>query len=197
MERFQLSLFLPALAFALGLAAATLSLSSSSRRSLPVLLLDSRIVLCNSGSTCSGKVFRGEEQELVFPAAPPEGTFLLADAHLKSVQGNPSAGKARLSIRNGGKKCLEKGRIKKARLEVLYRRANDPDREFVIPPAHVVWKQTVSFPDQCAWHTLDFILPDVGPGKSYEETQLLIIKVSVLEIYGSGPVVLGGLILDG
>lgn len=189
------SLFLitaPGALFAAALALLSLALASSSRGNLGEILLDSRIVLCNEGSRCSGKIFRGAEQKLIVPGPPPEGTFLLADTHLSQPGDRPAQVLAFRSIEN----CQGRARIKKARLEVLYRRANDPDREFLIPRALVVWQNTLSFPDHCGWHSVNLDLPAVAPDESFKETQLLIVKITVLDVYGTGPVSLGGLLLN-
>ncbi|MEQ9365996.1 MAG: hypothetical protein RIF32_17265 [Leptospirales bacterium] len=134
---------------------------------------------------------------LRFPAEHPHGTFLLIDTALTHSPGTTAEAPPRprravsLRIFNGvclrcdPKRFTEYGRIKRARLEILYRRANNPDEEFVIPEARPVLERVLEFPDRPGGFTVSLEdLPAPPPSSGWPENMsYMITHIQVLEIY--------------
>ena len=94
---------------------------------------------------------------LAFPAQHPHGTFLLIDTALSHWPGEPPQARRplQLEIYNGacGPDCDPRrfhryGRMRNVTLQLLARRANNPDEEFVIPQAHPIWERSLELPDR-------------------------------------------------
>ncbi|MCR9143105.1 MAG: hypothetical protein NXI24_12700 [bacterium] len=134
---------------------------------------------------------------LRFPADHPHGTFLLIDTALSHSPGDksttqPAARKPiALRIYNGvclgcDRESFEKyGRIKRARIEILNRRANNPDEEFVIPDARPVFERFVDFPDAPGPIEISLgDLPDPPPSAGWpDQMQYIITHIQVLDVY--------------
>lgn len=77
------------------------------------------------------------------------------------------------------------GRIKRARIEILHRRANNPDEEFLIPRARPIWERTVDFPDASGPLSISLAdLPTPPSSQAWpEQMQYIITHIQVLEIY--------------
>jgi len=130
-----------------------------------------------------------------YPAVPPEGSYILMDLALSHYPGangdRPRARKsALLRFYNGAcTNCTEDKfqsypRIKRARIEILKRRANDPDVEYVHPPVEKVleWEQT--FPDRPGPFDMALHLPPWPESARYpENVSNILVKLTVLEIY--------------
>lgn len=96
---------------------------------------------------------------LRFPAEHPHGTFLLLDTALThSPADQPGTSRVRrpesLEFYNGA--CVEcsdsefrrYGRLKRVRIDLLHRQANNPDEEFVIPEARPVYSLEATLADR-------------------------------------------------
>ncbi len=134
---------------------------------------------------------------LSYPHPPPEGTHLLIDLALTHFPGEqegspPRIRRAReLLLYNGP--CVECdashfrsfSRIKQARVEILYRRANNPDAEFLIPPAHPVWSKTLTLPDRPGPFSLSLReIPPPPSSPAYPEgVSYIIAKITILSVY--------------
>lgn len=133
---------------------------------------------------------------LRFPAPPPEGAFLLSDLALTHFPGptgdpdRPLRPRRALALRLFNGACVDcseqefrrYGRIKRARLEILQRRANDPDVEFIIPPVRLLRSVELDFPDRPGPVEIPLELPDPDPAPAYPANVFYIIcKLTVLE----------------
>ncbi len=131
-----------------------------------------------------------------FPAPPPEGSYYLMDTALTHWPPLHQNGKPRrripslLRITNG--LCLncplsefqKYGRIQTARIEILYRRANDPDVEYVIPPAVPQLVFRYDFPDRPGSFDIPLHLNRVLGSPAYPKNVYYIIcKITVLTVY--------------
>lgn len=129
------------------------------------------------------------------PSGHPEGTYLLMDLALshwpKKPDGKPMRRKpVSLIIHNGlCSRCSANrfraiSRIRRAKIEILYRRANNPDEEFVIPPARVVYSKEFSLPDSQEATEIKINPPLPEPSPEYPVNMNYIIgKLTVLDIY--------------
>ena len=167
------------------------------------ILRGGRVALSSGTTTSLGpeRVLDGDRTTataLLFPGSHPQGTFLLVDlalSHFPDPSGDPNAPliprrPLHLRIFNGPcQNCDHRtfqrsGRIKRARLELLKRRANDPDVEFEIPPTQILETHDLILPDSPAPVTVEFQQPPAPPSDKYPGTSFYIIcKLTVLEIY--------------
>ncbi len=126
------------------------------------------------------------------PSGNPEGTYLLADLALTHWPGRkgdvPRIRKTRgLVIYNGPCHDCSRSvftrysRIKKARIEILYRRANDPDREFIIPPAHIVYTKEIELRDTDTPAFIELPVPTPPHSNYYPENVSYIIGKIIVE----------------
>ena len=91
-----------------------------------------------------------------YPANHPHGTFILIDTGLTHSPGEPPAVRRPVALKIYNGVCEDcsldtyrkYGRIKRARVEFMHRRANNPDEEFIIPPVQPVREFIVEFPDR-------------------------------------------------
>ncbi len=136
---------------------------------------------------------------LRFPAAHPHGTFLLIDTALThSPAGSdaehshaPPRSALALEIYNGACRiCAPErfrayGRIKRARVQLLYRRANNPDEEFVIPQARPVFERIITLPDEPGPFSVSLrALPPEAPSPGWPDgMQYMITRLEILEVY--------------
>ncbi len=75
-------------------------------------------------------------------------------------------------------------RIKRARLEILHRRANDPDVEMVIPEARIVYLTEIELPDRPGPVEIPLPLPAAEKSDAYPDHVFYIIaKIMPKELY--------------
>ncbi len=175
------------------------------RQDLPDRILRGGRVVLGPGLAPVGSfspLLDGDPQTAVtlrFPGPPPEGSYVLADLSLThfpalrapGIETGPRPRRAgALRIFNGiCANCQEAefrefGRVRRARVEILVRRANDPDVEFEIPPARVVWSQVIDFPDRPGAVAIPLAVPDPLPSAVYPVNVFYIIcKIAPLEQY--------------
>lgn len=130
------------------------------------------------------------------PTRHPEGLFFLSDLALShwppEKPGMPPRERrpVALVIYNGV--CTDcpletfraYPRIKKARLEILHRRANDPDVEMVIPEARIVYLTEIELPDRPGPVEIKLSLPIAEKSESYPDHVFYIItKIMPKELY--------------
>jgi len=119
--------------------------------------------------------------QIYFPSRHAEGTHLIAELGLTHLPGPVPLRPVLLRFyqdQNG-----QFATIRRARISILERRANDPDRENVIPPAHVVWEKTVDL-EQKRISDVMLDLPMARASSVYPQNVfLVIVKITVLEIY--------------
>lgn len=127
------------------------------------------------------------------PSGHPEGTYLLMDlalSHWPSASEPLKRKPVSVTIYNGPcSNCTEQrfrsvSRIRRGRLEILYRRANNPDVEFLIPEARIVYSTEFTLPDSPDPVVIPIFppLPDESPGYP-EKMNYIIGKLIVLGIY--------------
>ena len=131
-----------------------------------------------------------------FPSPHPHGAFLLVDLGLSHWPPENPGGALRprtpqaLFLSNGPcAKCSRSeferyGRVKKASFQLLRRRANDPDAEFVIPETEVVSTQTITLPDKPGFQKIPLqAQPALTSAKYPENVFYMIGNIHVLDIY--------------
>lgn len=181
-----------------GLLVISLSLVITSKTNLPQHILHKgRIVL--SSEIHAGKASALYDTDLntslvlTFPDAPPEGTYLLADLALSHFppEQHPEPRKPQKIIVYNGRctncarpKFLEYSRIKKATIEILARRANDPDVENFIPPSRILYTRDVELADMAGPQSIGLEIPRAPKSISYpENVSYLIVKIIAKEVY--------------
>lgn len=130
------------------------------------------------------------------PTKHPEGLFFLSDLALTHYPPEKKGMKPRerqplaLIIYNGvctacpPEVFRSYPRIKKARLEILHRRANDPDVEMVIPDARIVYLTEIELPDRPGPVEIPLPMPVAEKSESYPEHVFYIIaKIMPKELY--------------
>lgn len=122
--------------------------------------------------------------DLYFPSRHPEGTHIIAELGLTHLP--PAANPVPLRPRalriyqNAGY-----GRIHKARISLLRRRANDPDKENLIPPVEVIYRSDVMLKDEPV-QEIPLPIEQAGHSSGYPQNVfLLIARIDVLELYPS------------
>ncbi len=132
-----------------------------------------------------------------FPAAHPEGTWWLIDLALSHwparAPGAPPEIRTPHAITLWNGPCTRcprdefrrYARIKRARAELLVRRANNVDQEYVIPQAVPIWIREIVLLDQPGPQTirLDGVPPGAPSSGWPENMNYLILKITVLETY--------------
>lgn len=139
---------------------------------------------------------------LHFPAAHPHGTFLLLDTALthsppRDTGETAGSGPARarrpeaLVFYSGPcANCTDEafrryGRLKRVRVDLLHRRANNPDEEFIIPDARPVYSREILLADQPGPQRFSLAdAPTPAPAADWPEgMHYIITRLQVLEIY--------------
>lgn len=134
---------------------------------------------------------------LKHPANLPESTYILVDLGLthwarRINEKAPTTRKAnKIQIINGScQRCpsdrfKQTARLKKIRIDLLYRQANNVDKEYEFPPVRVVSSKTVEIND--SQDTIQVDLSEISPPKSSqrwpENMFYIIAKVVILDLY--------------
>ncbi len=134
---------------------------------------------------------------LLYPSPHPQGTWLLIDLGLSHWPAPESDAAPRprkpayVEIFNGpctrcdGTRFRSHGRWKSVRVELLARRANVMDEEYVIPPEEVLWSRLIRLPDAPGPERLDLSdVPQAPPSSGWPENMSYIrIKFTALDVY--------------
>ncbi len=130
---------------------------------------------------------------LPHPSGHREGTYLLMDmalTHHPSQDGlQPRRTLGFWMYMGGCADCPPEtfhaySRPKQGRLELLYRRANDPDQEFIIPPAHIIVTVTVHWKDTPSPQWVSLHVPDPAYSAKYpENVNYIIAKLYIDDVY--------------
>jgi len=124
--------------------------------------------------------------QIYFPSAHPEGTHLIAElglTHLPPQAGKPPRALKPVILRIYQEQSGQFSRMKKARVSILRRRANDPDRENVIPETEQIYSALVTLSD-APIEEVALQLPLAEPsGKYPQNVYLIIAKIQILEIF--------------
>lgn len=128
----------------------------------------------------------GTHTQIYFPSLHPEGTHVIAElglTHLPPAEARPPEPLKPVLLRIYQEEGGAYSRIKKARISILRRRANDPDRENVIPPTEQIWSQELLLND-APIQEIPVTLPIAQASPRYpEHVYLIIAKIHILEIY--------------
>lgn len=121
--------------------------------------------------------------QIYFPSRHPEGTHLIAELGLTHLPAAVPVPLRPVLIRFHQNQSGRFSTIRRARISILERRANDPDRENVIPPTQVVWERTVTLSNS-AVSDVALDLPMARDSLVYPQNVfLIIVKIQVLEVY--------------
>lgn len=133
---------------------------------------------------------------LPFPGPPPEGTYLLIDSALShwppAHPGDRPRPRKPAAIRlyNGpcGRCPVEDfrrySRIRRARIQILNRQANDPDREFLHERTFPIKTMMFDFPDTAGPIDIPLNLPVAPPSPGYpRNVSYIVSKITILEVY--------------
>jgi hypothetical protein len=121
--------------------------------------------------------------QIYFPSSHPEGTHLIAELGLSHLPGSEIKPLRPVLLRIHQDQSGRFSTIRRARISILTRRANDPDRENVIPPTQVIWEKVVDLERVPAADVILDLPPAARSGTYPENVFLIIAKIQVLEVY--------------
>ena len=207
----RLSHIFPGGLLAVALAAIAFWQAALQGENLPARVLDSGRIVLSSGFIAYDSrdpLRSGDDDNLLdgdpetpavlrHPSGHPEGTtwFLidLALSHWPALRGGAPRPRRPVSLRIWNGVCAQcppevfrrYSRIKRARLQLLQRRANRPDVEYIIPQAEPFGEYEINLPDRPGPVTIEFTGAELAPASPGwpDQIQYLIAKLIIIEIY--------------